>query len=116
MPDDMDVRDRVLPDSIPQLVTQLATDARDVAKAEIALAKAKALFAVTRYKAAAIRFAVAGVLGLAALIALLVGAILSLATLIGPGWATLAVVGVVLVIAALLALSGKSALRAGPGA
>lgn len=112
----MDVRDRVLPDSIPQLVTQLATDARDVAKAEIALAKAKALFAVTRYRAAAIRFAIAGVLGLAALIALLIGAILSLATLIGPGWATLAVVGVVLVIAALLALSGKSALNAGPRA
>jgi hypothetical protein len=92
-------------------VTQLATDARDVAKAEIALAKAKAGFAVSRYKAATIRFAIAGVLALAALIALLVGAILSLATLIGPGWATLAVVGVVLVIAGLLALSGKSALR-----
>lgn len=116
MPDRTDLRDRVLHDSIPQLVTQLATDARDVAKAEIALAKTKALFAVTRYKAAAIRFAIAGVLGLAALIALLVGAILSLATLIGPGWATLAVVGVVLVVAGLLAMSGKAALRAGPGA
>ncbi|MFK3891019.1 phage holin family protein [Sphingomonas sp. NPDC079357] len=116
MPDHLDVHDRVLPDSIPQLVTQLATDARDVAKAEIALAKAKALFTVTRYKAAAIRFAIAGVLGLAALIALLVGTIFSLATLIGPGWATLAVVGVVLLIAALLALSGKSALKTGPAA
>jgi len=109
----MDVRDRVLPDSIPHLVTQLATDARDVAKAEIALARAKAGYAVTRYKSAAIRFAIAGVLALAALIALLVGAIMALATLIGPGWATLAVVGVVLVIAALLALSGKSALSQG---
>ncbi len=112
MPDRMDVRDRILPESIPQLVTQLATDAREVATAEIALAKAKAMFAVTRYKTAAIRFAIAGVLGLAALIALLVGVIMALATVIGPGWATLAVVGVVLVIAALLALSGKKALAA----
>jgi hypothetical protein len=109
----MDVRDRVLPDSIPHLVTQLAGDARDVAKAEIALARAKAGFAVTRYKAAAIRFAIAGVLALAALIALLVGAIMAVATLIGPGWATVAVVGVVLAIAGVLALSGKAALSAG---
>jgi len=111
----MDVRDRVLPDSIPHLVTQLAGDARDVAKAEIALARAKAGFAVTRYKAAAIRFAIAGVLALAALIALLVGAIMAVATLIGPGWATVAVVGVVLAIAGVLALSGKAALSAGAG-
>lgn len=108
----MDVRDRVLSDSIPQLVTQLATDARDVARAEVALAKAKALSTVTRYKTAAIRFAVAGVLALAGLIALLVGAIVALATLIGPGWATVAVVGVVFVIAGIMALSGKKALRA----
>lgn len=109
----MDVRDHVLPDSIPHLVSQLASDARDVAQAEIALAKARAGYAVTRYKAAAIRFAIAGVLGLAALIALLVGLILSLATLIGPGWATAAVIGVTLLIAGIFALSGKSALSAG---
>ncbi len=112
MRDPVDLRDGGFPDGIPQLVTQLASDARDVAKAEIALAKAKAMFAVTRYKSAVIRFAVAGVLALAALIALLVGTILSLATLIGPGWATAAVVGVVLIVAGLFALSGKKALGA----
>ncbi|PZQ61309.1 MAG: hypothetical protein DI544_06115 [Sphingomonas taxi] len=112
----MNLREPVLrDDSLPHLVTRLAGDVRDVAQAEIALAKAKAGFAVTRYKAAAIRFAIAGVLALAALIALLVGLILSLATLIGPGFATAAVVGVVLAIAGLLALSGKSALAARPG-
>lgn len=109
----MNIRQKVLPDEgIPHLVTRLAGDVRDVAQAEIALAKAKAGFAVTRYKAAAIRFAVAGVLALAALIALLVGLILSLATLIGPGLATLAVVAVVLIVAAVLALSGKKQLTA----
>jgi hypothetical protein len=38
---------------------------------------------------------------------------MAVATLIGPGWATVAVVGVVLAIAGVLALSGKAALSAG---
>lgn len=113
----MDIREKVLPDpGIPHLVARLATDARDVAQAEIALAKAKVSHSVTRYKAAAIRFAIAGILALAALIALLVGLILSLATVIGPGFATLAVVGVVLLVAGLLAMTGKAQLTAGSDA
>jgi len=50
-------------------------------------------------------------LALAALIALLVGAILTLATLVGPGWATAIVVLVVLAIAGALAMVGKSKLK-----
>jgi hypothetical protein len=95
---------------IGQLVSQLAVDAREMAQAEIGLVKARATASITRYKAAAIYFVVAGVLGLAALIALLVGLILSLATLIGPGLATLAVIGGVLLIAVVLALVGRSKL------
>lgn len=112
----MDVREPVLNErSIPHLVSRLTSDAREVAQAEIALAKAKAGHALTRYKWATIYFAIAGVLALAALIALLVGLIMSLATLIGPGWATLVVVGVVLLIAGGIAMAGRSQLAAGPG-
>jgi hypothetical protein len=51
------------------------------------------------------------VLALAALIALLVGAILTVATLVGPGWATAIVVVAVLAVAAILAMIGKSKLQ-----
>lgn len=97
--------------SIGQLVSQLATDARDAAQAEITLAKARAGFAVTRYKWAAIYFGAAGVLALCAFIALLVGLIMTLATLIGPGWATAAVVAGVLAVAVILGLMGKAQLN-----
>jgi hypothetical protein len=49
-------------------------------------------------------------LALAALIAMLVGIIFTLATVIGPGWATTAVVAVVLAIATILGLMGKAQL------
>jgi len=95
---------------IGQLVSQLAGDAREAAQAEVALIKARATFAVTRYKWAAVYFGAAGVLALAALIALLVGLIMTLATLIGPGLATLAVVAGVLAIAGVLGMLGKAQL------
>lgn len=95
---------------ISQLVSQLAGDAKEAAQAEVALVKARAGFAVTRYKWAAVYFGAAGVLAFAGLIALLVGLIMSLATLIGPGWATLAVVLAVFGIAGVLGLLGKAQL------
>ena len=108
----MELREPVLRDeaSIPTLIARLTTDARDVARAEVDLAKAKVGEAVTRYRTAAIFFAVAAVLGLAALIALLVGLIMTLATLVGPGSATLIVVGAVLAAAGVLAMMGKGRL------
>ncbi|KQT32645.1 hypothetical protein ASG29_12970 [Sphingomonas sp. Leaf412] len=107
----MDLRDPVLKDdSLPALVARLTGDAREMAAAELALAKARVANVTTRYKAAVAFFAVAGVLALAALIALLVGLILSLATVIGPGLATLVVVGVVLILATVLGLIGKARL------
>ncbi len=105
------VRDKVGPEpGLTDLVSRLTGDAKDVARAEIALQKAKVGEAVGRYRNAAIFFAVAGVLALAGLIALLVGLIETLATLMGPGLATLVVVGGVFLIAGVLALIGKNRL------
>ena len=96
--------------AIPQLVARLVDDAKTAARAEVGVYKAKASERVTAYKGAAILLGTAAVLGLAALVALLVGAILTVATLVGPGWATLIVVGVVSVVALALALIGKGRL------
>ncbi|SEK46030.1 Putative Holin-X, holin superfamily III [Sphingomonas palmae] len=102
------VRDRVTPEpGLTDLVSRLTGDAKDLARAEFDLQKAKVGEAVGRYKNAIIFFAVAAVLALAGLIALLVGAIETLATLIGPGLATLIVVGGTLLIAAILGIIGK---------
>lgn len=105
------VRDKVGAEpGLTELVSRLTGDAKDVARAEIALQKAKVGEAVGRYRNAAIFFVVAGVLALAGLIALLVGLIETLATLMGPGLATLVVVGGVFLIAGVLALVGKNRL------
>ncbi|HEX8483766.1 phage holin family protein [Sphingomonas sp.] len=99
---------------VAALVTQLIDDTREVVSAEIAVHKARIGERAAAYKGAAVFFAIAGVLALAALIAMLVGAILSLATLIGPGLATLAIVLGTLLIAGVLAMIGKRRLAAPP--
>ena len=100
--------------SVGTLVHQLAADAREFATAEVEVAKAKALEKVNRYKAAGIFFAVAATLALSAVTALLVGLILTVATLVGPGWATLIVIGATLAIAGVLAMIGKGRLAPPP--
>lgn len=102
--------------AFPALVSRLVDDARDVARAEVEVYKAKASERVAAYKGAAVFFVAAAVLALEAIGALLVGLILTLATLIGPGWSTLIVVGVVLAAAAVLAFVGKGRLAPPPGA
>lgn len=97
-------------EGLTTLVSQLVDDARGLASAEVALVKARVGERISAYKNAVIFFAVAGVLALAGLIALLVGLILSLATLIGPGLATAAVVFGVFAIAGVLAIIGKGRL------
>ena len=99
-------------DSVATLVGRLVDDSRSVVSAEVALYKAKAGERIAAYKSAVLFFAIAAVLALAALVALLVGLILSLATLVGPLGATAIVVGVVLVIAAILGVVGKARLAA----
>ena len=96
--------------SLAALAGQAVEEGRALVGAEIALVKAKVSERVGAYRSAIVFFAVAGVLALAALVALLVGLILSLATLIGPGLAPAAVVLVVLAIAGVLALIGKGRL------
>ncbi|WP_267349682.1 phage holin family protein [Sphingomonas sp. GM_Shp_2] len=98
-------------ETLTTLVGRLVDDSRNLVGAEIALYKARGLERVSRYKSAAIFFVAAGVLALAGLIALLVGLILSLATLIGPLGATAVVVVVVLVAAGILAMIGKSRMK-----
>lgn len=97
-------------EGVATLVSRLVDDSRTLVSAEVALYKAKAGERVAAYKSAIVLFAIAGVLALAALIALLVGLILSLATLIGPLGATAVVVGVVLVLAGVLGVVGKNKL------
>jgi len=99
-------------ESVATLVGRLVDDSRSLVSAEVALYKAKANERIGAYRSALVFFAVAGVLALAALIALLVGLILSLATLIGPLLATIVVVGIVVVIAGILAVIGKKRLAA----
>ncbi len=98
---------------VTTLVGRLVDESRTLVSAEIALYKAKAGERVSAYKSAIVFFAIAGVLGLAALVALLVGLIMALATVLHPIWATLIVVGVVLLLAAILGIVGKGRL-AGP--
>lgn len=97
-------------EGIATLVGQLVDDVRGLAGAEVALVKARVGERATAYRSAAVFFVLAGVLALAGLIALLVGLILSLATLIGPGLATAAVVLAVFALAAVLGIIGKGRL------
>lgn len=87
---------------IGELIGQLTEDAKDYARAEVDYYKTLAQAKVTEVKGPAIAAALALALALAAAIGLIVGAILTLATLVGPGWATLIVVGASLVVAGLL--------------
>lgn len=97
-------------ESLPELIGRLVDDTRGLISAEVELQKAKLSERVAAYKTAAIFFAAAGVLALCALIALLVGLVMTLATLIGPGFATLVVVLVVLTVAGVLAMLGRAKL------
>lgn len=102
-------------ETLPAMVTRLAGETRALAGAEIAVYKAKFGITLAAYKTAAIFFVVAAVLALSALIALLVGAIMTLTPLVGPGWATLIVVGGVMALAVILGLIGKSKLTPDTG-
>lgn len=97
-------------EGVGTLVHRAVEDARELARAELALVKAKAGERATAYKNAAIFFGAAAVLALSAVTALLVGLILSLATLLGPGGATAIVVIATFIIAGVLALVGKGKL------
>lgn len=90
-------------EGIGELLTRLADDAKDFARAE-----RDYYYALGRGKLRELRFAlwtgaVAAALGLAAAGALVGGSVMTLAPYVGPGWATLIVVGVALGLAAIMA-------------
>jgi len=89
-------------EGIGALISRLVEDAKAFVFAEVAVYRARALKIVSDYRAAAVLGVVALILAHAAVIALLVGIILSIAQALGPIWATLITVGGTLLIAGLL--------------
>ncbi len=98
-------------EGIGELLGRLSGDGKAYVQAEIAYYKALAADKGGKAGIAAAYGAGAVVLALAGLVALLVGLILTLATLVGPGWATLIVVGVTFAIAGVLALMARAKAR-----
>lgn len=100
-------------ETFPELVSRVVDDAKEVARAEVDLVKAQAVAKLAGFRAAAILFATAALLVVAAFIGLVVGLILTLAQYLGAGWATLIVVGVAIGLAALLGWLGSQRWRRG---
>lgn len=90
-------------EGVGDLLTRLTEDAKNFGRAEL-----EYYYALGRGKLSELSFALwtgaaAAALGLAAAVAIVVGSVLTLATLVGPGWATLIVVAVTLGIAGIMA-------------
>lgn len=106
-------------DGIGTLLSRAVAEAQDVARAEIALQKARLSVKVAEGRSAAIFLVGALVTGGMTLTALVVGSLLVLQRLLGPGWATLIVAGTLLAATGLLAWLGLRDIKAmvsGPGA
>ena len=105
-------------EGLGELFARLSTDGKAYAQAEIAYYKALAADKGKKVGIAAAYGIGAAMVGFAGLIALLVGLIITLGVRVGPGWATLIVVGVTFLLAAVLGLlaKGKAAGIGGDGA
>lgn len=93
--------------SLTDSVIALLDDGKTYVESEIQFQKTRALFALDRGKSGVILGLVAAALIFLALIALVVGALFGLVPIIGVFGATLVVVGVLVVAAALFALAAK---------
>lgn len=103
-----DENEEVASRSLTGDIKQLAEDARTLAEAEMAFQKARTSYAGAQVPRIAVAGIAAFVFFFLALMALVVGTIISLAPLIG-GWAAMALVtGVLLVIAVIFALVARS--------
>ena len=100
------------PPSLAELFARLIDDAERFVRAEIRLYRAHLLARVTDAKLVLILIGGALVLGQAAVIALLTGAILSLAREIGPLAATAIVVALALIVAAVMARIAVARIKA----
>ena len=99
-------------ESIADLVGKLIDEGREVARTEVNLYKQIALRRTAKAKSGLILVVAAGLVGWFAGIALTVGLVLSLATLIGPLAATLAIVLLMGVAALFLLKKGLAGLAA----
>ncbi|WP_234026366.1 phage holin family protein [Qipengyuania thermophila] len=108
MGDDGEMPDADSDISLIENVTALYHDGRDYLTHELAYQKTRAAYAGKSVGSIAGLGVAAGVVALLAAIGLTVGAILSLATLIGPLAATLVVVVALLVVAAVLGMMARS--------
>jgi hypothetical protein len=99
-------------ESIGTLVSRLVEDAKTFARAQVDLYRAQALKIVADYRTAVILCVVAVILAHAAIIALLVGIILSIAQALGPVWATVITIGGTLLVAGVLVWLALSMIRA----
>lgn len=105
-------------DKFAALLSRAVGDAERVARAEIALQTARLAAKVAEGQSAAVFLVGALVTGSMALTALVVGALLILQRAVGPGWATVIVVGTLLIVTALLgwlALGRFKLMFAAPG-
>ncbi|TGX56106.1 phage holin family protein [Sphingomonas gei] len=89
-------------ESIGALIGRLVEDGKGYAHAEIGYYRTLALSKLGEAKSGIVLGLVALVIALCTVTALLVGLIFSLATLVGPGWATLIVILAALALSALL--------------
>jgi uncharacterized protein YaaW (UPF0174 family) len=94
----MDARTNIPPDeSIADLVSQLIEDGRTYARAEVNLYKQVAAYRASKAKNGIAALVVAGVLGMSALTAIVVGLVMGLGVIIGPvaaGFAVAAGLGI----------------------
>jgi hypothetical protein len=89
-------------DSIGALLSRLVEDGKSFARAEIGYYRTLALTKLSEAAGGLVLGVLALVLALSAVTAMLVGLILTLATVVGPGFATLIVILATLAVAGLL--------------
>lgn len=87
---------------VASLLTRAISEAGEVARAEIALQKARLTARLAEGRAALVFLVGALVTASMMLTAMVVGALLILQRVAGPGWATVIVVGVLLVVTGIL--------------
>ena len=93
-------------EGVGELLGRLVEDGKTFARAEVRYYRTLAMGKLAEAKTGVVFELGALVIALSALTALLVGLILTLATLVGPGFATLIVIVVALVLAGLLGWLG----------
>jgi predicted phage tail protein len=89
-------------ESLGELFGRLIDDAKGFGRAELDYYRVLARERLRAAKTSLWMGAVAGALALAAAVALVVGSVLTLTPMVGPGWATLIVVGIALLLSGVM--------------